>query len=127
MRGDAMKNTSEYQEQAAVFRWAEIAQKSQPELQLLFGSLNGVRLSIGAAVKAKRCGLKRGYPDILLDVPRGPYHGLRIEMKITGGRLLPDQKCIIDALREQGYCVAVCFGAMDAIDAIQKYLNIKPA
>lgn len=56
-----------------------------PELWLLNGSLNGVRLSIGQAVKAKRCGEKRGFPDIFLPVARKGFHGLAIELKKKKG------------------------------------------
>ncbi len=114
---------SEYDEQVAVFRWAELAQKEYPELRLLFGSLNGVRLSIGSAVKAKKAGLKRGYPDICLDVPRKPYHGLRIELKKIGGRMSDGQIIILPALMMQSYCVTVCYGADEAISCIKEYLD----
>jgi hypothetical protein len=55
---------SEYDEQVAVFEWALLNENRFPELKLMTGSLNGVRLTIGQAVKAKKTGLKPGFPDI---------------------------------------------------------------
>jgi len=47
---------SEYQEQCAIFDFVQImiTTGQYPELRLLNGSLNGVKLSIGQAVKAKK-------------------------------------------------------------------------
>lgn len=47
---------SEHQEQCIIFEWAKIMSSQYPELKLLNASLNGVRLSIGQATKAKRSG-----------------------------------------------------------------------
>lgn len=124
---------SEYQEQVSVFEWAEIAKTTYPELEMLVGSLNGVRLPIGAAVKAKKAGLKRGYPDLSLDCRRstnlGPlrqfYGGLRIELKRIGdSKISPEQVWWLDRLREQGYRAVVCWGAGEAIREITSYLEL---
>ena len=122
---------SEYQEQVKVFEWAEIAVSEFPELEMLTGSLNGVRLSIGAAVKAKKAGLKRGYPDIGLDVRRSSrleplrqFGGLRIELKKeNSGKLSIDQVWWLNKLRDQGYLAVVCHGAAKAIPTITSYLE----
>ena len=91
---------------------------------MLHGSLNGVRLSIGQAVKAKAAGMKKGYPDITLDVSRCGYHGLRIELKKKkGGRVTPEQREWILNLQGQGYYACVCRGADHAKKIIIKYLR----
>lgn len=123
---------SEYEEQVAVFKWAEVAKSTYPELEMLIGSLNGVRISIGAAVKAKKAGLKPGYPDLSLDCRRstnlGPlrkfYGGLRIELKRIGGKLSNDQVWWINNLRDQGFRAVVCWGADEAIREITSYLEL---
>jgi hypothetical protein len=125
---------SEYEEQVAVFEWAAMAAKTTyPELEMLIGSLNGVRISIGAAVKAKRAGLKDGYPDLSLDCrrstglgpPREFYGGLRIELKRIGnGKITPRQVWWLDRLREQGFRAVVCWGADEAINEIESYLEL---
>ena len=124
---------SEYQEQVKVFEWAEIAQTTYPELEMLTGSLNGVRLSIGAAVKAKKAGLKKGYPDIGLDVRRSSYleplrqfSGLRIELKkANGGKLSIEQVWWFNKLRDQGFRAVCCWGSDRAIEEIKNYLEGK--
>lgn len=125
---------TEYQEQVKVFQWAELAINEFPELELLDGSLNGVKLSIGSAVKARKAGLKKGVPDLSLDVPRslnlgqdssfGGYHGLRIELKKrTNGKLTLEQIRRLDLLRANGYRAVVCYGHEQAINEIKSYLR----
>lgn len=115
----------EWREQAIVFDWARLMETRHPELSLLQGSLNGVRLPIGLAVKAKRQGLKRGYPDIFLPVSRNGFHGLFIELKrVEGGVVSKDQRHIHSRLRAEGYFVDVCKGAEHAILVIRTYLGI---
>ena len=119
---------SELNEQEVVFAWAKLNEPRWPELRLLHSTLNGIRLPIGLAVKAKRAGNKPGCPDIYLDVARNDYHGLRCELKRrAGGRLSPSQQWWTEYLRGQGYYVVVAHGASDAIRAIKDYLEIEPA
>ncbi len=115
---------SEYAAQCAIFRFAELMSKQYPELELLVGSLNGVRLTIGQAVKAKKAGMKRGYPDIRLDVARGGYHGLRIELKRQkGGVVSPEQKEWLKRLTEEGCYAVVCYGEDEAKDVLMRYIT----
>jgi len=117
---------SEFQEQCEIFIFAQIMVDTgqHPELALLNGSLNGVRLNIGQAVKAKRAGMKRGFPDIFLPVARGGYHGLFIELKrIKGGVVSPYQKQWLNDLTDQGYFACVCRGADAANRLLVKYLD----
>lgn len=123
----------EWRDQAAVITWAQCAVAEHPELAYLNGSLNGVRLTIGQAAKARRCGMKKGFPDLSLPVTRGLYAGLYIELKpLTRGkknprrpRLDPEQERWVEFLRSQGYCAAVCCGSDEAINFIKSYLNQK--
>jgi len=117
---------SEYDEQCEIFAFAQImiATNQYPELVLLNGSLNGVRLSIWQAKKAKNNGMKRGYPDIFLPVARGGYHGLFIELKrVRGGVVSPYQKQWLNDLTDQGYFACVCRGADAAKRLLVKYLD----
>ena len=117
---------SEYDEQCLIFAWAKMHEKKWPELCLLNASLNGVRLTtIGQATKAKKSGMKRGFPDIFLPVFKGGYSGLFIELKKTkGGSISKDQKWWIDALNNQKYKAVVCRGANEAINTIVDYLKV---
>ena len=128
--------TIEADDQAALFRWADMKVQigEYPELALLNGSLNGVKLTIGQAVKAKKQGMKKGFPDIFLPVPCGKYHGLFIELKIKPYRnhknkivypkISEDQRWWIIELTKQGYYALACKGFDAAQNEILNYLKL---
>ena len=119
------QSPTEYAEQASLFRLAQLYIRQYPELRYLNGSLNGVRLGIGQAVKCKNIGMRRGYPDIFLPVRRGEYHGLFIELKRRkGGRIEPEQKEWREFLLSQGYQHHFCKGADAAWGKIIEYLSL---
>jgi hypothetical protein len=118
------KGLSEFQEQVLIFQWAALMSVQRPELKLLNSSLNGVRLTIGQAKKAKRAGMKKGYPDIFLPVPRGIFHGLFIELKKKGGsKPTKEQAEWLSELVGWGYDCYCCKGSRAAISTIESYLN----
>lgn len=116
---------TEFEEQCAVFDYARIKAKRDPRWRLLFATLNGVRLPIGLAVKAKRAGMVTGVPDVILPViGYAACPGLFIELKrIKLGHVTEEQKEFHAALRSQGYEVQVCRGAKEAIAIIETYLR----
>lgn len=116
---------SEYAEQCHIFRLARTYAMVYPELRFLAGSLSGVKLTIGQAVKAKNAGcLVKGIPDISLPVRRGKYSGIFIELKRRkGGRVEPEQKVWGEFLLSQGYQYHICKGAEEAWKAIEEYLK----
>ena len=113
-----------------------VATNQEPRLRLLRAGMEGVRLTIGTRVKAKRAGMDSAWPDLFLAVLGGPfarapekvgyhYSGLFIELKrLKGGTVPPEQKVMHQALRDQGYRVEVCRGADAAIKCISEYLDI---
>ncbi|MCK5603642.1 VRR-NUC domain-containing protein [Candidatus Pacearchaeota archaeon] len=115
---------TEHAEQCSIFRRAQLHSRQWPELRFLNGSLNGVRLTIGQAVKSKNTGMKKGYPDIFLPVRRGKHSGLFIELKrVKGGRIEPEQKLWATVLISQGYRHEFCKGGDAAWKVIIDYLN----
>lgn len=111
---------TESQEQAALFKWAELAR-----INLLFHIPNGGRRDIITASRLKAEGVKAGVPDLFLPVPCGGYHGLFIELKTVAGTTSESQERWLEALNEQGYKAVVCRGWLDAADTIKQYLNLK--
>lgn len=112
----------EYDEQVAVFDWARYC--NLDGINLMYATLNGVRLPIGLARKMKRAGLKPGPTDINIDAPRRGFHGFRGEMKREKGGVLSEaQKDWHDALLSEGYFVIVAHGAKEMIDFIKWYLD----
>jgi len=114
----------ESEEQQALFAWARLQEKAHPELALLVHVPNGGLRNMPEAVRFKAEGVRKGFPDILLPVARSDYHALAIEMKRKhGGRVSPEQRDWLDALEGQGWCVAVCKGADEAMQTILAYLK----
>lgn len=117
---------SESVEQQNLFRWAAVsaAVRWPKEMRMLYHVPNEGKRSRANGARLKAEGLRAGVPDINLDVARGEYHGLRIEMKRRrGGRVSPEQTAWLEALREQGYAAVVAYGWEEAADAIEKYLR----
>lgn len=112
-------------EQELVFVWARANQIKHPALQLLNGSLNGVRLTMGLRVKAKRQGMPKGYPDIFLPVGIGGFYGLFVELKrVEGGVVSPDQERWLKRLNAEGFRAVVARGHEEAIETIKNYLGV---
>ena len=115
---------SEAQEQRALFQWAGYAEQQYPELKLLHHIPNGGKRDVRTAANLKREGVKAGVPDICLPVARGQYHGLYIELKTVKGKVQKNQKEWLNALNSEGYATKVCYGWLEAKEAIEKYLGL---
>lgn len=113
---------SEYEEQVNLFSWAASQEHKYPELKYLFSTLNGVRLTIGQAKKAKRSGNKRGVPDIWLPLRLGGANGLVVELKVKGNTTTPEQKEWLNELANNGWMTRVAYGADEAKEIIKGYL-----
>jgi hypothetical protein len=112
-------------EQEQYFKWVYANQIKIPELQLVNGSMNGVRVPVSIIKKLKGQGLRSGIPDIDIPVRRLRYSGLRIELKrIKGGSVSPEQKRYHELLRRQGYRVDVCRGWREAVTSTIEYLEL---
>ena len=109
--------------QITVMSWAAINAPGHPELKLLHHIPNGGKRSKREAAIFRAMGVKAGIPDLFLPCARGKWHGLYIEMKAADGRPTSAQLAIIEALREQSYYCAVCYGAGAAIETITNYLR----
>jgi hypothetical protein len=127
---------SEHSEQVQVIEWARRWEFQYPELGLLFAIPNGAALASHhdrrgrrfspQASKLKAEGLRAGVPDLCLPIARQGFNGMFIELKVGYNIPSPEQARYLDALAEQNYYAAVCWGAEEAILAIQAYLQIAP-
>ena len=114
---------TEHDEQVKVIQWCDAHHDRR--ISRIYSHLNGLRAPIGAAIKAKVSGGRKGIPDLFLPVPCGGFHGLYIEMKrLKGGSLTPEQKDWIKFLSDSGYKAAVCKGHKSAIEVIKEYLEL---
>ena len=125
MNNQILNLSSEDNEQAMLFQWAEIAMLTYPELRLMYHVPNEGKRSVSTGSRLKRLGLKAGVPDIALPVARGGYHGLYIEMKYGRNTLTENQRIWLDMLRKAGHMTAVCYSFIEAKDVILSYLGMK--
>lgn len=117
-------NPTEDEEQIALFDWARLNEGNFPELSRLFHVPNGGSRGPAEAGRFKAMGVKKGVPDVFLDVPRGGFHGLRIEMKRRrGGKVSKDQTDWIDWYNAIGFRAVVCYGWDEAREEIENYLH----
>lgn len=114
----------EEQEQIIIFEWASMMSSKYPELEYLNASLNGLRLTIGQAVKAKRLGMKKGFPDINLPVLRRGKTSLYIELKVDKNKPSTEQIKWNKFLNDHGHLAVFCWGSVEAIEVIKNYLDI---
>ena len=95
---------------------------------LFTASAGGMRVSMATAVKMKRAGYSKGFPDIVVFEPRVGFHGLAIELKTektaysSKGTIKPEQIEWRDKLIERGYEAFICFGMEEACRVIDRYL-----
>ncbi|WP_342343333.1 VRR-NUC domain-containing protein [Ruminiclostridium herbifermentans] len=114
---------SESVEQIYLFRWATLSSRTMPELELMYHIPNGGKRNITTAKRLKAEGVKAGVPDICLPVPKGVYHGLYIELKAGKNKTTQNQDEWLEALDNNGYFTAVCYGWEEASKVITNYLK----
>ena len=82
---------------------------------------NEGKRSLSYAARMKRMGLRSGFPDLLVPLARGGYHGLFVEMKYGKNKTTKEQKEWLERLSAEGYACAVCYNAAEAIKTIESY------
>jgi len=108
---------SEHSEQVGFINWFRV---KYPNV-LIFAIPNGEKRAITVAKRLKAEGVVRGIPDLLI-----PQWTLWVEMKrISGGRLSPEQKAMIQYLEGIGQKVIVAKGAADASKQILEFCREK--
>jgi hypothetical protein len=114
----------EEQSQAAFFQWWEIwAPLHKLPVQLLFAVPNGGHRHPAVAAKLKAQGVRRGVPDVFLDIPAGGWHGLRLEFKRKGKSTSPEQQTMLAELRRRNYNALVVWSTEEAMRAVMAYLS----
>lgn len=96
--------------------------------------LGGVRLTLGQAVQVKKLQKGRAFPDLFICEPRGQYHGLFVEIKISSdsvftkaGKLrenqhITEQFDMLVRLRQRGYGAEFGCGFDSSCNIIRDYL-----
>lgn len=73
--------------------------------------------------RLKKMGMQKGFPDLVIPLPRGNYHGLYIELKVGYNKTTADQKRWLTKLNANGYAATACWGMDEAINTINTYLR----
>jgi len=97
---------------------------------------SGIRLTMGQAVKAKKCRSGPKLPDVMIFEPRGRYSGLMIELKVKPVNLkdgslsknkhIQEQDKMLQRLQMKGYCAFFAIGFECAKGLIDEYMKLKP-
>ena len=71
-------------------------------------------------------GVRAGVPDVMLAVRRGQWGGLFVELKRAdrSNHATPEQAAWLERLRSYGYMAVVAYGAQEAINVIEHYLEV---
>ena len=112
--------SSEDAEQEAVVKYCDLL-----HIPIVHIPNEGKR-SLSYAARMKRMGLRSGFPDLLVPLARGGFHGLFIEMKYGKNKTTKEQKEWLELLSAEGYACAVCYNAAEAIKTIESYNRRKP-
>lgn len=105
---------------------------------IFISDASGLRLPIAQATRWSRLKSHRGIPDLIILEPRRASHGLCIELKRTGEKVvkkdgtpknphIAEQLQILDKLYEKGYAITMAIGFENARDIINEYLGDGPA
>jgi hypothetical protein len=81
-----------------------------------------MRTSMRTAVRMKRAGYKKGFPDVFIYEPRGRFHGMAAELKL-GTYPSEDQKEWQAELLKRGYYAVVVPGKFNYQEA-QAFLEL---
>jgi hypothetical protein len=89
-----------------------------------FACENGGARSVIEGAILKRCGIRRGVPDLIL-IRAGKTFGL--ELKAEGGRLSDAQRLAHEEMRAAGAEVAVAVGIDQALEQLERWQLLRGA
>ena len=110
-----------------LIQWIDLLHRPdglRPGLYFCHTPNGGFRNPIEAAIFYGQ-GVRKGWPDYTLYIPRGRYHGLVGELKAeNGSKPEPEQLAILRRLEIMGYKACVWWGFDDAKQQIEQYLDL---
>ncbi|MDM8521440.1 hypothetical protein QUF64_15440 [Anaerolineales bacterium HSG6] len=107
-----------------------------PDILFNIDVLAGINLSVQQGARAKKQGKTKSWPDVFIAVARQGYHGLFIEQKKHGERIVQvnnqqkytskhvtAQAEMLQRLRDEGYCAEFAVGFAETQEVIDWYLG----
>lgn len=110
--------------QIAYFDLIKTYRPKYEDLYMVYSIPNGLKLHPLTAQKAVDSGLTKGIWDINIDVPRGTYHGAKMEIKTVKGYLSTDQKKYKLYYEAKGYLCVVCRSCDEAWKFTLDYIGL---
>jgi hypothetical protein len=122
-------NISEDKLQSQCIAWLKM---QYPKL-IFCSSLDGIRLTIGQAAKAKRLRSHNGFPDLFIFEPNHQYNALFIEFKketpfkkdgqLKSDSHLEEQYKMQELLYQKGILAEFCWDLEQFIDIVHDYMG----
>ena len=112
---------SEDQVQADLLAWLRIAHPAAWERT--HHSPNGGARSAVTGARLKALGVRRGFPDLILPLPRRGCVGLVVELKAGRGKPTPEQLDWLDFFGANGWVAVCCTGFESAQRTFAAYLD----
>lgn len=116
---------SERDHQQALIEWCRRSLPIYPDLRWIHHSPNGGKHLPQYRSTLNKLGVSNGFPDILLLVPRGKFHGLLFELKFAKRKMFLEQRLWRDHCIKNSYYHAVHYDWRDAAADLEKYLKLK--
>ncbi len=111
---------TESEQQIALVEWAALVHK----VRLVHIANEGKRTT-WFGNRLKKLGMRKGFPDLLLFIPRKGFFGLAIELKRDkASKLTPEQREWLAELNSHGYLAKVGYGIDEAQEIINDYLKV---
>lgn len=119
---------SEHAQQVEFFRYVNARIKTscgsvRDAYESIFAVPNAAKRNYKTASYMRAEGMRAGVPDVVIPVPRFPFHGLYIEHKIKPNRPSEVQKQWIARLQRLGHLVLISYSATESINILERYLN----
>lgn len=111
--------------QQALFKYFQLSYPSYKKLFIKVSNEGKRTPKNGARMKAE--GLQRGFPDVVLFIPRTHkgklYYGFCLELKAEEGKISEEQKEYLHLLGQQGYATGLAYGLEAAQALIDRYMK----
>lgn len=118
-----MKNLEQREQIAAIAVLARLGEHfDDPCFGFVHHSPNGGARSVVTGAQMKAMGTRRGFPDLILPIPRGAC-GLALELKAGKGRATPEQADWLRAFEGWGWTVQLCRSAGSVVRAVLGHLG----
>lgn len=117
-----LKLGSEALDQIRLFCWIRTRSDLHP---YVFSVPNDRKTNRIMGAILKHMGLKPGVSDICVSIPKGPYHGMYIELKFGKNKATQHQMNFIENMQSKGYHALVCVGYEAARAAIEAYMALE--